>query len=71
MFVEPDANKDAKKPAKQVPFRFRVFLAAGVKRGKTRGQVLIGSGFSSDWSGKWCEVFQPITKSSDTNPKET
>ena len=32
--------------------------AAGAKRGKTRAsKVMIGFGFTSDWSRKWREIF--------------
>ena len=34
-------------------------------------QVAIGFGFTSDWSRKWREIFEPITEQSKAKPKKT
>ena len=33
-------------------------------------QVTIGLSFTSDWSRKWREIFQPITERSKAKPKQ-
>ena len=38
-------------------------------RENLREQVMIGSGFTSDWLRKWREVFKPITGGSNVKPK--
>ena len=34
-------------------------------------KLTIGFGFKSDWSRKWCELFQPIREWSKAKPKQT
>ena len=33
-------------------------------------QITVGFGFTSDWSKKWREIFQSITKCSNAKPKQ-
>ena len=40
-------------------------------RGNACERVGIGYGFTSDWSRKWREIFEPIKKRSKANPKQT
>ncbi len=40
-------------------------------RESVREQVTIGFGFTSDWLRKWREIFNPITKRSNSKPKQT
>ena len=40
-------------------------------RENVREEVAIGFGFTSDWLRKWREYFKPITKRSNTKPKQT
>ena len=40
-------------------------------RGNAQEQATIGFGFTSDWLRKWREIFKPITKRSNTKPKQT
>ena len=43
--------------------------AAETKHGKTRMQVIVGFGFTSDWMTKWREYFKPIAKRSNAKQK--
>ncbi len=40
-------------------------------RENVRARVTIGFGFTSDWLRKWREIFKPITKRSNSKPKQT
>ncbi len=40
-------------------------------RENVRERVTIGFGFTSDWLRKWREIFKPITKCSNSKPKQT